>query len=106
MTIRFANTSKFASGAVIAVAIGAAGLGLGSGTAQADTPMPDPHHVVVRIVDHIKTQIGQINTQIGHVNDRVMNRFDQHCAFIDRRIDRHFEGGLTDRVVDHVCGTM
>jgi hypothetical protein len=99
MTIRFANTNKFASGVAIAAAIGAAGLGFGSGTAQADTPIPDPHHVVVRIFDHI-------NTQIGHINDRVMNRFDRNCAFIDRRIDRHFEGGLADRVVDHVCGTM
>jgi hypothetical protein len=35
-----------------------------------------------------------------------MNRFDRKCAVIDRRIDRHFEGGLADRVVDHVCGTM
>jgi hypothetical protein len=35
-----------------------------------------------------------------------MNRFDRNCARIDGRIDRHFEGSLTDRVVDHVCGTM
>jgi hypothetical protein len=99
MGTRIATSMKFASGAAIAAAIATAGLGLGSGTAQADTPNPDPHQVIVRIVDHV-------NTQIGRINDRVMNRFDRNCAFIDRRIDRHFEGSLTDRVVDHVCGTM
>jgi hypothetical protein len=99
MATRFATSKKFASGAAIAAAIATAGLGLGSGTAQADTPSPDPHQVIVRIVDHF-------NDRIMHINDRVMNRFDRKCAFIDRRIDRHFEGSVTDRIVDHVCGTM
>jgi hypothetical protein len=99
MTIRFATIKKLAGTAAIAAAVTTAGLGLGAGAAQADTPHPDPHDVIVRIVDHI-------NMQIGRVNDRVMNRFDRKCTFIDRRIDRHFEGTLTDRVVDRVCGTM
>jgi hypothetical protein len=99
MTLGFATIKNFAIAAAIAAAVTTAGLSLGVGTAQADTPQPDPHQVIVRIVDHV-------NTQIGRVNDRVMNRFDRNCAFIDRRIDRHFEGSVTDRVVDHVCGTM
>lgn len=99
MTIRFANIKKFASGAAIAAAIAGAGLGLGFGTAQADTPNPDLHHVVVRIFDHA-------NQQIGLINDRFVDRFDRRCAFIDRRINRHLEGSLLDRFVDHACGTM
>jgi hypothetical protein len=99
MTTRFANGKKLAGGAAIVAGLATAALGLGSGTAQADTPHPDPHDVVVRIIDHV-------NDQIGQINDRIMNRFDRRCAFVDRRIDRHFEGSLADRVVDHVCGTM
>jgi hypothetical protein len=99
MTIGFATIKKLAGAAAIAAALTAAGLGLGVGAAQADTPPPDPHQVIVRVIEHV-------NTQISRVNDRVMNRFDRNCTFIDRRIDRHFEGSLTDRVVDHVCGTM
>jgi hypothetical protein len=97
MTIRLTATKKLA--AAIAAVVSTAVVGLGAGTAQADTPQPDPHQVIVRIVDHV-------NKQIGRVNDRLMNRSDRNCAVIDRRVDRHFEGGLTDRVVDHVCGTM
>jgi hypothetical protein len=99
MTIRVATIKKLATGAAFAAGVATVGLGLGAGTAQADTPSPDPHQVIVRIVDHV-------NTQIGRVNDRLMNRFDRNCNFIDRRIDRHFEGSLTDRIVDHACGTM
>jgi hypothetical protein len=99
MAIQLATTRKLAVAAATAAAMSAAGLGLGVGTAQADTPQPDPHQVIVRIIDHV-------NMQIGRVNDRLMNRFDRNCAFVDRRIDRHFEGSFTDRVVDHVCGTM
>lgn len=97
MTTRFANTAKVASLTAASVAIG---LSFGSGTAQADTmTTPDPHNVIVRIVDHLTDQFGRIN-------DRFMNRFDRNCTRVDTRIDRHFEGSPLDRVVDHVCGTM
>jgi hypothetical protein len=99
MTTKSATIKYLASAAAIAATVITAGLGAGAGTAQADTPQPDPHQVIVRIVDHV-------NTQIGRVNDRIMNRFDRNCASVDRRVDRHFEGSVTDRIVDHVCGTM
>jgi hypothetical protein len=97
MATRYANIAKVAG---LTAATAVIGLSFGSGTAQADTmTTPDPHDVIVRIVDHV-------NDQIGRINDRVMNRFDRNCMRIDTRIDRHFEGSLVDRVVDHVCGTM
>jgi hypothetical protein len=100
MATRFANIKKVAGMAAIATATTAIGLSVGSGTAQADTmTTPDPHNVIVRIVDHV-------NDQIGRINNRFTNRFDRNCARIDARIDRHFEGSVADRVVDHVCGTM
>jgi hypothetical protein len=102
MTTKFSKFSTSTGLAATVLAMGAAGLGLGSGIAQADpmTPMfPDPHHQLTVIHDRI---VDRINRDLMFVN----GQFQRHCERFDARLDRHFEGTLTDRITDVVCGTM
>ena len=102
MTTKFEYLTKSAGLTATVLAIAGAGLGLGSGIAQADpmTPMfPDPHHQFTVIHDRIADRI---NRDLMFVN----GQFQRRCERFDARLDRHFEGTLTDRITDHVCGTM
>jgi hypothetical protein len=102
MTTKFAALKKSAGVAVLLAAMTGAGLGLGSGIAQADTMNPDPNHQVITTINQIHDQfVNRVNRDLMRIN----GQFDRHCARFDARLDRRFEGTLTDRIVDHVCGT-
>jgi hypothetical protein len=104
MTTRFARLKKSAGLALMVGALSAAGVGLSSGTAQASPMMnPDPHHQLIHIITKIQDRfVDRLNRDFMHANDQ----FNRTCTRVDTRIDRHFEGTFTDRVVDRACGTM